>query len=160
MIIKTADKIELLEVDVLNGKFPLEYTQAIKQALEAMNGFKVDICIKKWRKNRSSKQNRYLQGAVYPAIDACVYQLTGERYKNNDVLADDVKTAIGWVEPQKVVDWCNLSKKFITVMRNVPRRSNSLNTMEFQEYCDKIRKWAYEFLKIDICDPEGRPWSI
>jgi len=154
VILKTANKLELFEVYIKDGKLPFTYTQAIKEALAAMEGKAVDVVIKLHRKTRSCKQNAYLQGVVYPMINDAVWQLTGERYTTNDDIADDVKIAVGWYTIEKRV------KNFGVQEVAIPKRSKNLNTSEFQEYCNLIRGWAFDFLKINIPDPDGKPWDL
>ena len=80
--------------------------------------------IVKLKKDRTSKQNRYLRGWVYKTI---------ADYTGYD--SDYIHQQLGWLF---LVDYETYKNPYI-------RSTASLNTQEFTEYVDKIVLWASEY---------------
>jgi hypothetical protein len=100
--------------------------------LAGLEGKRIELTVRKFRKSRSNNQNSYLWGVVYKLIS----EYTGD---------DDESTH----------EMCKAM--FLAVKRpNLPdtyRSTAGLSTVEFEEYVAKIQKWASEFLFVYIPSP-------
>ena len=91
------------------------------------------IEIKEKSNNRSSNQNRYLWGVVYPIL--------GEKLGyDNETIHEVLKTKFG----EKVVLRNNMT---------INKSTSKYSTMEFENYIQKITIFAGEFLKLTIPSP-------
>ena len=97
--------------------------------------------IKKHYNRRTSAQNRYLWGVVYPSV------LEGLIASGNDQ----------WINVEDVHELClqTCGSKQVVLYEtgevyNIPSRSRKMTTTEFMAYIQSITNWSREFLGIDI----------
>jgi len=123
--------IKRWKAKILNGKLTLKSTKLWNKNLKTLEGKEVEVCIQKWRKKRTTPQNKYYWGVVIPLIaQYCGY--------------DDQ-------EAHEALKFKFLRKKGI-----IPTVTSTtkLDTVEFMDYLEKVKRFASEELKIVIPDPE------
>lgn len=103
--------------------------------LVQLNNKEVEVIIRKKRKNRSERQNRYYWGVVLKLIS----ESTGESL-------EDLHNHFSY-------KWLSCSGK--SGKLNTKKSTTSLSTVEFMEYIDKIISWGEEFLNITFPEPEN-----
>lgn len=93
-------------------------------------------------KQRSSPQNRYYHGVVIKEIAIRLRDLGHQ-----------------WLEDEDVHTMMKLKFNYEQVVSEegevleLPKSTTTLTTVEFIEYCDRIRQWAAGFLDIQIPGP-------
>lgn len=130
---------------VIDGKpqMTVEQRKILDSEFRQHEGKEVRIEVYRHRKIRSTKQNRYLFGVVYMYIVA----VTG--YTKNEVHEAMSKK---FLEPKYL--------QFGDDEIKVDGSTTDLTTTEFISYYEDIRRWAAEFLKCDIPDPDGKGYII
>jgi hypothetical protein len=113
---------ELYQKDLLNLKHDWPYEQIIRRI----------------RKPRTDRQNRYYWGVV---IDYIARQM-GESDKN-EVHKTLARHFLGFEE-----------ESYGGVTFEKTPSTTSLSTVEFTEYIEMVRRWAAEFLALNIPDPD------
>ena len=124
---------------VQSGKVVFDHPEKYLVHLAGLEGKRVEVSIKKYRKDRSLSQNNF-----YWAV---VVEILGQHF--------------GY-EP----DECHeaLKFQFLKVHGDGPlptvRSTTTLNTEEFNDYVERIRRWAITEYGVYIPDPrEGEGWS-
>lgn len=100
----------------------------------------VVIRVKISGKQRSLWQNNYYYGVVVALVQSAISEEWGETMTKEDV-HELLKQQCNWVE--KFSHHTGESIK-------VARTTTSLSTVEFEEYLERCRRFAAEFLNIDI----------
>ena len=106
----------------------------VKTHLLPLRGQTVEITIEKRKKRRTDSQNSYYWGVVIKMIaDTCGYR-TSEEYAGIH---------------------SELKQKFLpkTGRLKIAKSTSLLNTAEFNQYIEDVRRWAAEELGIYIPDP-------
>lgn len=116
-----------------DGKLFLDKVPKFKAYLAGLGNYRVTVLVEKQKRKRSNPQNRWYWGCILQLIS----QHTGEEPEN---LHEALKAHFA---PKKVVG--NIV---------VPSATRYLDTIDFGEYCEKVRRWAAEELSINIPDPE------
>lgn len=117
------------------GKFiPYNQDQLI-QAFKKLSGKRAEITVRPETKSRTNEQNRYLWGVVYKYISE----------------------EIGY-EPEQVHELMKFKFLKIEILvkgnpETVIRSTTDLSTEEFNQYVERIVRWAAEFLGLVIPDP-------
>lgn len=117
------------------GKFiPYNQDQLI-QAFKKLSGKRAEITVRPETKSRTNEQNRYLWGVVYKYISE----------------------EIGY-EPEQVHELMKFKFLKIEILvkgnpETVIRSTTELSTEEFNQYVERIVRWAAEFLGLVIPDP-------
>jgi len=127
--------IPRFKAKIKNGEIVPEDKGAYNLHLATLQGEDVAIVIKKWRGQRSKKQNRYLWGGVYRIIS----DVTGH---TEDELHEFFKT--------------KFLRKKVNVLgedRTVVGSTTKLNTKEFTDYIEKIKRFVQS--NFDIFVPEA-----
>lgn len=96
----------------------------------------VSIEIKKWRNKRSSSQNDYYWGVVIPI-------LCKETGYTKDEMHDILKNK-----------FLSKTEKIKNVSFILTKSTTKLDTTEFNDYIEEIKRWAAIFLNTYIPDPE------
>jgi hypothetical protein len=121
---------------VSQGKFLPEDPKGFKAAFYRNEGHRVEVSIKRWQPTRSNPQNKWYWSVIVAMI--------GEH--------------IGESDP-KVVHFLlkqDFNYRIIVVggvEKHVPESTAQLTTQQFFEFCEKVRRWAAEFLHLYIPDP-------
>ncbi len=112
--------------------------------LEAFEGKRVEIIIRKAKKSRSTPQNAYYHGVVIPSIRFGLKETQGF-----------LPTAAETHEWLKSKFNCKeLVNHETGDYQTFPQSTTILSTIEFSDYVDRCRAFAQEFLNVTIPDPE------
>lgn len=112
--------------------------------LEAFEGMKVEIIIRKAKKIRSSPQNAYYHGVVIPSIRYGLKETQGFL-----PTADDTHS---WLKSK--FNAKEIVNEATGEYDSFPQSTTGLSTIEFSDYVDRCRAFAQEFLNVTIPDPE------
>lgn len=134
---------------VVDGKLKIVNRKGFDQDMQAFEGQRLILRIKKYRKSRSNKQNAYYWGCVINYVTDGLTDMGFDRHllspeNVHHMLRDKfLKDDIGISEGEH-------AGEFVTMVRS----TTDLSTTEFMDYLASIQKWAAEFLNINIPDPE------
>ena len=131
-------KIEI-ESKVVNHKLE-KNRDLISEVIQSLEGKDIIITIEKKRKKRSNPQNAYYWGIVLPMMQTGFYNNLGEH--------------VGIQEAHEFLKNRFLFKEIVNENNaeiiKMPQSTTELSTIQFEEYLDKIREFATEFLSIQI----------
>ena len=133
---------------VIDGKLTLLAPNLFKEAVRLLDGKDVTLTIERSTK-RTSQQNRYYWGGVIPIIQYGMQDL-GVKMSHEQVhellkfkfLIEDVVTEDGEILMQTIGS------------------TTKLNTIKFNEYIESIREWAWEYLSIEVPEPNTQTTII
>ena len=130
-------KVPKIIAEVVNGslKFDLKQKDILRRWLNNLNGFKVELVIKKYRKKRTIPQNSYYWGIVLDLISEASGYTTEELHELFKRLYLKKEIVIGG----KVYEVSVSTKK--------------LNTDQFEKYIEKIKRFAEIKLSLRIPNP-------
>jgi hypothetical protein len=117
---------------VKDGKLSLDKAGQFKDYLLTLNGKRVELTVQKLKQKRSNQQNRWYWG--------CILKLISEHTGDDP---QDLHEALK----------AHLSPKHIVGSVVVASGTRYLDTIDFGQYCEKVRRWAAEELNINIPDP-------
>lgn len=118
---------------VVAGKFSADDKDLLRRAFWPHEGKRVELTVKRHRKNRTLPQNNYYWGVVVPMVGDAIGESDLEAI--HEVLKREHNYYIKPVGKQEI---------------RVPMSTADLNTAEFEEYLEKIRRWASEWLSLYI----------
>ena len=130
-----------IEIDskVVKGKLE-KNRDLISEVIKSLEGKDIVITIEKKRKKRSNPQNSFYHGIVIPILKQGFYNSLGEH-----VSADEIHTFLkNRFLFKEIVNEQNAE------IIKMPQSTTELTTIQFEEYLDKIREFATEFLSIQI----------
>ena len=138
-----------IQSEVRQGKLSDQARNAIVKALRDLEGKRVAIDIKLDRNTRSNKQNRYMYGQVYKLAAKGLEDTQGgvwsmERTKR------ELKIAVGHYE-----EYVGINGEVVKEPLPTPK----MDTLEFTQLIDRMRMLCFEFMGIDIPNPDGAPYS-
>ena len=115
---------------VKNGKIKMEDPFGFRRHVISFEGKKIQVAVRKYKTQRSEKQNKYYWGVVIAML-------------GNDFGYDSE-------EMHEALKFMFLKKegKLTTV-----KSTASLTTTEFEVYLDKVKRWASQEYNIVIPDP-------
>lgn len=129
---------------VVDGQLKISNRRGFDEDMRAFDGYRLLISVKRYHKQRSLKQNAYYHGCIIPYVQGGLLDMGFEKHilgaetvhdmLKNKFLKEDVPVESG---------------EFITLVKS----TSDLSTVEFMDYIDEIKKWAAEFLNINIPDP-------
>ena len=128
---------------VSDGTLKLHNRKLFDTLLCQFNGKDVIIKIQKQKKIRSNYQNRYYFGVVIPIIQQGLFDVQGEWLSVDEIHAF-LKQNFNFKE---------LVNKRTGEVVAVAKTTADLATIEFEEYLDRCRAFADEFLNIIIPMP-------
>jgi hypothetical protein len=130
-----------VEIDskVLNGKLE-KNRDLISDVIQSLEGKDIVITIENKKKKRSNPQNAYYFGVVIPLMKQGFYNSLGE-HVGTDEIHTFLKNRFLFKE---IVNEQNAE------IIKMPQSTTELTTIQFEEYLDKIREFATEFLSIQI----------
>jgi hypothetical protein len=118
---------------IRSGKLFLDKADQFKKFLASFPDEKrVEVSVEKIKKKRSNEQNRWYWG--------CILKLISEHTGDDP---EDLHEALK----------AHLSPKHIVGNVVVASGTRYLDTVDFGQYCEKVRRWAAEELNINIPDP-------
>lgn len=132
--------------EVTNGHLPQEQRQRITTLLRRMEGKRVVVEIKPYRKRRSLPQNNYYKGVVVPMFRDFL-----NSYGNNvsNEFADRMlKLGVDFTREVKMPDG---------EIEIEPRSTTELSTTEFNEFVEKVIAWAALEWNFEIPLPNETP---
>jgi len=131
-------------VKIIHGRLEYENEQLYREFLLSLkHDWPYELTIKQIVKPRTDRQNRYYWGVV---IDMICYQISG-----NTSSAEKEEVHRSLARHFLVEDHVNLVGG--VNISSAPPSTTSLSTVEFTEYIESVRKWAAEFLYLNIPDP-------
>jgi len=120
----------------LNGKVNLD-KEGIREALQSLPDGNYTLSISKRKLPRSIDQNSYLWGVVYKSIgDELGYEV--------DEIHEMMKFKFLGMRKTEV----NGTQLFSL------NTTTQLSTAEFSDYTERVKRWAAQFLNINIEDPK------
>ena len=123
---------------VKEGKLHITHRKEFDEQLTRLSG-DVELTIQKKRKTRSNPQNRYYWGNVIPIcceiLKDCGYLFTHDH--THEFLKANFNT-----KP--------LANQKTGEVLSVPISTTELTTVEFEEYMERIRVWAWDFTSVTI----------
>lgn len=123
---------------VENGKLVLDHDIAFKVYLHQLDG-SVELIVRRTRRQRSEPQNDYYWGVVIKMISDYI----GE---DNQKVHEDMKYMFLKDISHKTIN--NRVLEFVRI-----KSTTELSTVEFVEYTEEIKRWAAQFLALNIPDP-------
>lgn len=114
---------------VANGTLPLDDKRQFTIHLNNLNGKRVQLTLEKVKHRRSNNQNAYYFGVVLKLLS----EHTGYE-------PEELHEALKFKFTEKRYH-CNLL---------IPASTKKLDTIDFEKYLDKIRKWAVEEMRVVI----------
>ena len=133
-------KIEALGKINKNGDLIIHNRKAFAELLLNLRNKDVEIIISKRRKKRSGNQNRYYWGVLIPCIQQGLFDTQGEWLNTEEVHAF-LKVHFNFKE---------ITNTSTGEMVKLGKTTTELTTIEFEEYQDKCRQFADEFLNVII----------
>jgi len=117
--------------EVKNGKLKLDDITGFKRYLIGLEDKKIQVIVRKYKTSRSNEQNRYYWGVVVK------------------ILAD----SFGYdpEEMHEALKWEFLKKKGVKIPTVIS--TTKLTTTQFQNYVEKVQRWASVEHGIIIPDP-------
>lgn len=124
---------------VKDGKFVPENPEYFRNIFQNFEGKRITMTINRFKKPRSDEQSNYYWGVIVKMIS----EETGEE---KDAVHESLK-ALFLTE----VRYVRVNKRLVKFTK--VKGTSALDTIEFNEYQEHCRKWAAEFLGINIPDP-------
>ena len=121
------------------GTFSPDSPSEYNQALNKLEGKRVEVKVEAYKKRRSSHQNQYYWGVVIPMIS-----------KELGYTKDEAHSAL----KNKFLTVSNYSKQDIEF--ELTKETKELDTKEFEQYLRDIRNFAGDFLGIFIPQPNEK----
>lgn len=118
---------------IQSGKISLDDRSQFVNYLNSLDGKRVQLTVEKVKHNRSLNQNSYYWGVVLKLIAG----YTG-------------------AEPEEVHDALKMQfsqKRFVGNLV-APASTKRMDTIQFTDYIEKVRRWAAEELSVSIPDPQ------
>lgn len=125
---------------VENGVLRIYHRSVFDSLICNLNSKEVEITISRKRKKRSGQQNRYYWSCIVPIIQQGLFETQGE-WLTTDVVHEFLKANFNYKE---------LVNKDTGEVIKVPKSTTESTTIEFEEYQDRCRMFADEYLNIII----------
>jgi hypothetical protein len=124
------------QVHISQGKLILDNRKRFEQDLKSLKDGLYELSIRA-KNRRSTMQNAYLWGVVYKEIQLALIDL------GNDLSTEDVHEFLkSKFNPVEI--------KGTETVDTIGGSTAGMNKEEFSTYIDKISKWAFDFLNIEI----------
>ena len=130
------------------GTLKIVGRKGFDEDMKSFAGQTISIKIKKYRKQRSNKQNSYYHSCVIPFVkDGLINMGFEARLLSNENVHHLLREK--FLKEDLSVSDGEHSGEFVTVVKS----TTELTTTEFMDYIADIQQWAAEFLGIYIPDP-------
>ena len=116
----------------------------LMQALQSLSGQRVLLTIEKYKRKRTSSQNRYLHGVVFPMLQQRLLDLGWKEAVSIEWVKDLIKYQFLKME--------TVNEKTGEVITSI-RATSSLTTSEMMDFIADIQQWSAETLGLYIPDP-------
>jgi hypothetical protein len=116
------------------------------QKLEGKRNNRFIETLERLSEKRTDQQNKWLWAGIYTPIHAALYNLGNDHLNVEDIhemMLEMFAPRIDTVNPQTS-----------EILHGKIIRSSDMDKEQFSAYCEQIRKWAAEFLGIDIINPD------
>jgi hypothetical protein len=130
---------------VSEGKLKISNRQRFDQDIQQLEGKRVEITIQKAKKSRSSNQNAYLWGIVYPCV-VKGFEDVGEL----GITVDEVHT---FLKDRFLTNGKSVIAPGTGEVFQLGNTTTTLSTSEMMDYIAQIQKFAAEMLGVVIPDP-------
>ena len=127
---------------IKQGKLSIVRRQLFVESLQTLTNGRYRVSIEKLYRKRSNPQNAYLWGVVYPLV-----------------LQGFNQVGYNLIDNEEVHSFCKnrfLKKMLVSdsgEMFETIGSTRKLTTMEFNEYIENIKQFAYEYLNMNIPEP-------
>lgn len=128
---------------VTNGMLQANVEREFREGLKDFEGERVLLRLSKKRKNRSLEQNRYYFGVVCECFQIGAKETWGEEISKEEA-HENLKKECNYKEL--------VSEDSGEIFRLVKTTSN-LNTLGFEEYLERCRKFIYTWFNITVPMP-------
>jgi len=118
-----------------------------KEVVGTFEGKHIEVTFRRKRKRRSSEQNRYYWGVVIPEIVRGLIDLGNEGLQEGS--EESKNTAHELLKQELLKNGEEVFTKDGTLFR-LPSSTTKCTTVEFEEYLERVRQWAAEYLGIVI----------
>jgi len=118
-----------------------------KEVTAAFLGKEIEVVFMRHRKRRSSPQNKYYWGVMIPEV------LRGMIDCGNDALQMGNSEHVGMVHEYLKIQLLDNGQEIHNIdgeIFKLPPTTTKCTTVEFDEYMERVRRWAGEFLGITI----------
>ena len=115
-----------------------------REIARAFDGKEIEITVSRKKKKRTNPQNRYYFGVVIPMIRA------GMKGMGDIVDVTEVHDSMRW----RFLKQQRIDESTGELLYEFALSTTQLDTVGFTEYIEHCRRFAAEFLGIDIPDPE------
>ena len=116
----------------------------VKKELNQLPEGRYKNIVKKWRKDKSNPQLRWLFGQVYPLVLHGLIDAGFEDFTNNDEIDAYMKSMFA---NREIIN--RNTGEIITV----PSLKRNFTTIEMMTFTDSIRTWASDYLGVTIPEP-------
>lgn len=121
-----------------------------KEVVAAFDGREIEVIFKRKRKRRSTAQNSYYWGCVIPAIVHAMIDLGNDALQIGNTEHGEL---VHEFLKNKLLDNGEEIMGIEGLIFKLPPSTKKCTTVEFDEYMDKVRRWAAENLNISIPEP-------
>jgi hypothetical protein len=130
---------------IVNGKC-IENKESINKAFEQYEGKEVKITIEERKATRSTEQNNYLWGVIYPLLKKGFFDTQGEVYSIEQI-HEAMKQRYNYID--------SINKQTGDFVR-LPKSTTKNNTKEQEAYHEELRRFALEWFNINIPLPNEK----
>ena len=124
-----------------NGVLTINYRSIFNELIAThFRNSDITLTVSKVKKKRSNQQSRYYWGVIIPSIQNGLFETQGE-----------------WLTPDAVHEFLKSNFNYKEIVNagtgeviKLPKSTTESDTFEFEEYQDKCRLFADEFLNIII----------
>jgi hypothetical protein len=113
---------------------------------KVFKGMRVELTIKQKANYRSSPQNRYYRGVVLPLVVMGLIDLGNDLQENNPDDLNDIHDFLKEKFLKNGIDIVNAQGEVESLPSSTRRNSKG----QQEEYHEKIRRWAAEYLNVSI----------
>ena len=139
----------------VEGRLAFNNLEQFSKYLYTLEGNDLSVVVRKWRKDRSNLQNSYLWGVVYDGL---------HKWSGND--PDSIHSAMKmrflrkWIVMRTWTGEYDDDHQKVFVEREIETvgSTRKLNTVEFNDYCNKIKTMASMDYGVFIPDPNQVDW--
>ena len=115
------------------------------------------VTVEKWKKKKSWQQAKYLFGVVYPMVVHGLNELgfedLGEDEQGGKILVD-VDTVHEYMKERFSTEYIKVVSPISGEVIKMNKTTKSMSTVQYMAFVESIRKFASEFLGINIPDPD------